>query len=150
MDYGFAQRAIESLGTTIADLSKRYVWELDDAIDTYVTEPMTVGERWELLAALKESLWQNGAEFKDGDRFQSYDEMAQWLVEAANARGFAMREQTEGESRRLSVDVPGGTVSFGYDEKISFGFSASEAEQPRVAKLGRDLLRAAQTLQNDA
>lgn len=156
LDFGTAQRALESLATTFDDFAKHRAYELEDALDAHLTEPVG-SERWfGLVAALREAIYQQGGTFAPGDRFSSYEEMSQWVKAVAEQRGFQIREKNfaeegevhEDDLRWLYIQTPIGELSFSFQEgAVGTGGPIDAAG---AGKLAREILRAAQALQEDA
>jgi hypothetical protein len=151
MDFGIAQRALESLATTFDDFGKHQAYELEDALDVHLTEPVS-GEAWfGLVAALREAIYQQGGRFAPGDRFSSFEEMSQWVMAAAEERGFKTvleDPDPDAELRWLHVETPVGELGF------SFYGGAMSVRQPTddgtAGRLVRELLRSARALQDAA
>jgi hypothetical protein len=156
LDFGIAQRALESLATTFDDFAKHRAYELEDALDAHLTEPVGSGQWFGLIAGLREAIYQQGGTFAPGDRFSSYEEMSQWVKAVAEQRGFQTREKnyaeegevTQDDLRWLYVKTPIGELSFSFQGGAVGTGGPIDAGQ--AGKLTREILRAARVLQDDA
>lgn len=147
VNFGIAQRAVESLGSTVEDLAERQEWELEDAIDAH-NPKLSSAERFRLLAGVREQVAQAGGRFAEGARFSSYEELSQWVIAAAEQKGYSTRETTERGRTTLYVDTPVGELNFEFREAIDYGVSAEDPDRANAAV--HDLLRAARALQDES
>lgn len=147
--FGIAQRAVESLGATVEDLADRQEWELEDAIDAH-HPALSSAERFRAVAAVREQVAQAGGRFAEGARFSSYEELSQWVIAAAEQKGYATRETKERGRSTLYVDTPVGELNYGFREAIEYGVAAEEEDLARANAAVHDLLRAARALQDES
>ena len=90
----------------------------------------------------------------DKTQFLSFEEMDQWIRAAAEERGWQVADSKQGNKSALTVTLPdaGGTVTYVAgtakdDEEIDVTITASDAAS---TDKGRELLKAAQALQDEA